>query len=157
MVQPQLGFLVELHWRLVPKYWSLSLDLDLLWARRATIGLLGASVSNLAPEENLLVLAVHGAKHQWLRLDWVCCVAELLRAHPELDWSRALENARACASERIMLLGVALARALVAAPVPASLAALIEDDQAIAPLVAEVRARMFAPPERELDPFAHAS
>ncbi|MFO0982774.1 MAG: nucleotidyltransferase family protein [Planctomycetota bacterium] len=149
--------LIELHWRLTPRHWPFDLDLEILWQRSQPCTLAGQQMLQLPPPENLVVLCVHGAKHQWSRLDWVCCVAELLRAHPEVDWRRVQELARSSNSERVLYLGLALARELLDAVLPVSIVRAVAEDESIPPLVSEVRQRMFGRTGRELDPFAHAA
>ena len=64
----------------------------------------------LAPEDSLLILCVHANKHQWSRLGWICDIAEMLRSHPDLNWPVVMEQARMLRSERMLLLGLLLAR-----------------------------------------------
>ena len=37
---------------------------------------------------------IHGAKHLWERLIWVCDIVELVKARPNLDWDRVISTAR---------------------------------------------------------------
>src|SRR3712207_8653927 len=41
---------------------------------------------------SLLILCVHGTKHIWGRLSWICDVAELLRTQPDMDWEYVLDR-----------------------------------------------------------------
>jgi hypothetical protein len=86
-------------------------------------------VLSLAPEDLLLLLCVHGGKHCWCQLNWICDVAELLRAHPELDWDQVLEQARTRGGMRMLLLGLRLARDLLEAPVPDEVSEKIAADR----------------------------
>ena len=51
-------------------------------------------MSSLAPEDNLLLLCMHGAKHCWSRLERVCDVAELITSHSNLDWVALVSRAK---------------------------------------------------------------
>ncbi|HHP7243708.1 MAG TPA: nucleotidyltransferase family protein, partial [Elainellaceae cyanobacterium] len=77
---------VDLHWRLTPRFFAIDLPVDELWERRQSVSLLGTSVPSLAPEDLLLALCIHGAKECWSKLKWVCDIAQLLRCYPQLDW-----------------------------------------------------------------------
>ncbi len=114
------GLLVELHTALLPRSFSFALDLEELWPRRRTVDLLGTEVQALAAEDLLLLLCAHGAKHLWQRLMWVADVAELLKACPGLCWQEVHERARRLRAERMLLLGLGLARHLLGAPWPAA-------------------------------------
>ena len=84
------GMVLELRWRLEltqPRFRS-NLGLDWVWPQRRTALLAGAEVPDMSPEITLLVLCMHGSKHMWSRLIWICDVAQLLVSSPGLDWQR---------------------------------------------------------------------
>jgi len=135
--------LVELHWRFTPRCFPFALDLEQLWEHRQPLSLGGTTVPSLAPEELILVLAVHGAKHSWERLNWICDVAELIRAHPRMDWGRVLRGAHSLHSERILFLGLRLARDLLGAPLPQEIEQHMVADRAAASLAVQAHERLF--------------
>lgn len=137
---------VELQWGVTRSFLSSPLDAEGLWERLQTVSLGGTSVPTLAPEDLLLLLCVHGAKHCWSRLAWICDIAELIRAHPELDWETILEQATARGGRRMLLLGVRLAHDLLGAPLPAHPAALVRADRTAKALATSVRDRLFPEP-----------
>ena len=70
----------------------------------------------MQPEDLLLVLCLHGSKHCWERLAWICDVAELIGANPELDWNEIMRRSAALNIEKAVMLGLDLASELVDAP-----------------------------------------
>jgi Uncharacterised nucleotidyltransferase len=118
MYRPADQILVELRWRVTPSYFSGSLDLDYLGEYIRPLQLMETEVPGLPPEELLVTLCIHGSKHQWDRLIWVCDVAELLRAHPGLDWQRVARHAARLGVGRAILCGLLVARTILDAPVP---------------------------------------
>ncbi|HYN15630.1 MAG TPA: nucleotidyltransferase family protein [Terriglobales bacterium] len=126
--------LVELQWRIVPRYFSVDFDFDWFWrtAVRASLG--SRDVPALAPEALLLVLSVHGAKHKWESLVWIADIAQLLHKHPDLDWDSILRSARALGIERLLFLALALAAELLSVQLPGPVAQLVTSDPAIASL-----------------------
>jgi hypothetical protein len=58
-----------------------SLDPKSLWERLEPIDLVGTAVLGLPLEDVLLFLCLHGFKHGWERVGWICDVTELLRVH----------------------------------------------------------------------------
>jgi hypothetical protein len=112
--------------------------------------LLGTTVSTLAPEDLLLALCAHGAKECWGKLKWICDVAELIRAYPNLDWDRVLTQAKQLHSQRMLLLGVGLARELLGVRVPETVLAAIQSDGASAILPSVDRASRIAGGNRAL-------
>ena len=87
LVRQDEKVLVELHWAITSWTFFFPLNPEHLWERLETGSLEGTPVRTLAPEDLLLILCVHGAKHYWSKLGWICDVAELLRVHPGLKWT----------------------------------------------------------------------
>jgi hypothetical protein len=101
------GVAVDLHWRLTPSHYPVQLDPEVLWRSRTTVGIAGSELPTLLPAAQLLLLAVHGAKHCWEAIGWLADVAWLTAAHPEA-WQGALELADETGCRRV----VELARSL---------------------------------------------
>lgn len=112
------GIVVELRWRVAPRHFRRDIGMDVLWPGRRSTNLQGTPVPDLAPEEKLILLCMHGTKHEWLRLFWVCDVAQLLKIHPDLDWERAERMAKHYGLFRCLVTGVLLTRSMAGAPVP---------------------------------------
>ncbi|HEX8355408.1 MAG TPA: nucleotidyltransferase family protein [Pyrinomonadaceae bacterium] len=139
---------VELHWEVSPApFASVPLG-EGAWERASTVTLHGAEVKCLAPEDLLLALAVHGTKHLWERLAWVCDVAALLNSRPGLDWDFVLRRARDSRVERMLHLALRLARGLAGAKLPEGLIASARDP-AVSGLASEVASGLFAGPGYE--------
>ncbi|MGH9942334.1 MAG: nucleotidyltransferase domain-containing protein [Pyrinomonadaceae bacterium] len=134
--------IVELHWDVAAKNFSAPFDREELWQRAGETPLNGGSVKTLAPEDLLLSLCVHGAKHQWERAAWVCDVAELLRAESGLDWGRLTLKARRSGSERLLWLGLSLAGKLLDAPLPPEIVREIACDPSLGRLCTIVSRRL---------------
>lgn len=113
------GAVVELHWRFTPRHFPFPLAGADLWGRTGWVDLPGLRAQSLSPEDMLLLLCVHGSKHCWERLSWVCDVAEMVRAEGGLDWGVALARARRLKVERMVHVGLLLASDVLGADAPA--------------------------------------
>lgn len=101
---------VDLQWGITQWSFGFPFDFEDAWNHRETISLAGAPVQNLGPEILLLQLCVHGTKHRWEQLKWICDIAQLVDAYREkLDWDRFLNQARLFGGERMLMLGLFLA------------------------------------------------
>jgi hypothetical protein len=138
--------LVELHWRVAARVSEFGLDYDRLWARLVTVRLAGHDLPALRPDDLLILLALHGAKHAWERLGWICDVAMLIGAEPGLDWDAAVREAERMRAERLLLLALRLAADLLGAALPDSVAQMARADPAVDRLVARVQEDLFVPP-----------
>lgn len=134
---------LDLQWKIVERAFSFPLDMGQLWARSQAIPFANTTVLSFAPEDLLLMLVIHGTKHVWQRLVWLCDVAELLRVQSELDWDRLLATVNASGGQRMLYLGLWLAHHLLDAPLPAVIRTQIEADAVVAELGMDVQARLF--------------
>lgn len=119
--RPADGMVIELRWRLEltqPRY-RYEVGMEWVWPRRRTARLAGADVPNLDAVSELLVLCMHGSKHAWSRLIWICDVAKVLESEPGLDWNLAQKEAKKVGLERCLALGVLLARLVAGTEIPA--------------------------------------
>jgi hypothetical protein len=134
---------VGLHWDFTPPYFSMPLDPERLWGRLESVSLAGTTALALPPEDLLTLLCVHGSRHCWARLEWICTVAEAVRRYPMIDWARLLERVGRMGGERMVLLGLVLARDLLGAELPEEIARRTRRDPALESLAARVRSRLF--------------
>ena len=109
--------IVELHWDVAPHLFASTMNSERLWQDLITLDLNGTPVKTFSAEDLIFSLCVHGSRHLWERLGWICDVAELLARHT-FDWTTLLERAAAADSERMFLLGLYLAERLLDAPLP---------------------------------------
>lgn len=80
------GIEVDLHWRLVPKHVSRSLDDAAIWERAKAAKLFDAFLPTLAPEDNFVALCLHAGEHTWSQISLFCDLAQLLAITPNFDW-----------------------------------------------------------------------
>lgn len=125
------GVLVELQWRLAPLYFSVPIDVRAMATRARRVPVAGRELPVMSPEDMLLVLCVHGAKHHWQSLKWLLDVALLIGKHRELSWPTLRERARASGIERFLGLGLLLCETILQMPIPADTDDKIRLDEAI--------------------------
>jgi hypothetical protein len=109
--------LLELQWRIVPRFYSIDLDVADLFRRADEIVLDGRPMRTLRAEDLLLVLCVHAAKHVWVQLSWLCDIAQLVKFR-QLDWNAIQNEARRLGIERIVSLNLLLAHRLLGSAMP---------------------------------------
>jgi hypothetical protein len=142
------GMVIELRWRLEltqPRF-RRSLGMDWVWPRRRVVMLAGAEVPNLDPEITLLVLCMHGSKHAWSRLIWICDVAQLLASFPSLDWKEVTHEAKRVGLWRTLALGVLLAHRVAGAEVPQAVLRRFESNATACSLVRHIEENLFDAP-----------
>jgi hypothetical protein len=146
--RPMDGRVLELRWRLelaVPKF-KRDLGMDWVWPQRQTTTLAGAEVPNMSPKITLLMLCMHGSKHTWSRLIWICDVAKLLNASPNLDWKEVTYQAKKAGLSRTLALGVLLAHRMAGTTVPQIILRNFELDTTARNLAQHIQENLFSAP-----------
>jgi hypothetical protein len=133
---------VELHWEVASSLFASSLQAEEFWGRLETMNLNNVTVKSLSTEDLLLSLCVHGSKHLWERLAWICDVAELVKTRIDLNWSVLLKRAAATKNDRMLFLGLYLANRLLDAPLPDQVRSKTEEE-VIVSLANKVEKRLF--------------
>lgn len=109
--------LLELQWALQPRFYAVDFDMDGLLDRAVKVKVAGRWVKTPSPEDLLLVLAVHAAKHVWGRVIWLCDIAQILK-RDDLNWDRVQSRAREIGVERILHVTLLLVNRLLGAGIP---------------------------------------
>lgn len=112
------GTLVELHWRLCESGLPWSLMAEEMLTRASHVELAGLRVPVAAPDDVMLALLWHGARHSWEQIEWLAAVAALAR-RVTVDWDALTARAAMHGGARAVRLGQSLlSRWCDAAPPP---------------------------------------
>jgi hypothetical protein len=129
--------LLELQWRILPRFYSVDFDTQGFLERRETVSLAGHSFKTLSAQDLLLVLSVHAAKHVWVQLSWLCDIAQLVKSH-QLDWDAIQDEAKRLGIERIVKLNLFLAQRLLGATLPPAIQERLRGDPSATVLADEI-------------------
>lgn len=124
------GLAVEVHWRIAQRAFIPRLRHEQLWTRLRSARLAGHPVPGLAVEDQFIALSVHGAKHLWLRLEWVTTLSVMLRRE-HVDWDLVVARAAEWGLLRIVLLSASLANTLLGTPLPPALREPLRTDSVL--------------------------
>lgn len=109
--------LVELQWQILPRFYAVDFDMEALFQRARPRRLADISVRSLSPEDLLLVLCVHAAKHAWIQLSWLCDVVQLAK-NESMDWNFFWSEAERLGARRIVAVTFLLAKRLLGSSIP---------------------------------------
>lgn len=135
--------LLEVQWAMQPRFYAADFDMNSLFQGAVNVTVAGHSMKTPCPEDLLLVLSAHAAKHVWGRLIWLCDIARLM-AQPTLDWSGIGARARSLGLVRILRVTMLLANRLLDANIPAVAQAAMPDDLAAESLADEIQTHLGA-------------
>ncbi len=135
------GNLIELQWALLPHFYGIDLRVDDLLARTSRTVVGGCEVPCLSPEDSLLVLCLHAAKHLWTRLIWLSDIAETMRTQA-IDYSLVFSRARALGIARNLGVSFWLVKNVLSAELPKLAEEMIAADPQDPALGAEFAGRL---------------
>ena len=109
--------LLEIQWRILPRFYAVGFTIERFFDRAIAVELCGRAVRTLCPEDLMLVLCVHAAKHAWTQLSWIREIGELSKS-PQLDWVVILNEAERLGICRILATSLGLANNLLGTEIP---------------------------------------
>ena len=121
---------LELQWALEAKFYAVDYDMKGLFQRAGSISVAGHPMKTPSPEDLLLALSVHAAKHVWGRLIWLCDIAQILKLQ-NLDWEWITRRAETAGIERILAVTLLLAQRFLDMPIPGPLETMAANKTAI--------------------------
>lgn len=135
--------LLELQWALQPRFYAVDFDMDGLFERAVNITVAGRRVKTPSPEDLLLVLSIHAAKHVWGRLLWLCDIVRIVKRE-NLNWDWAQSQAHRLGVERILHITLLLANRLLTTEIPAPIKDAVAADYAALAFVEPIAASVAA-------------
>jgi hypothetical protein len=135
---------VDLHWAIAQPHHANGLNQEVLWERVESVSLGGHSVLTFRPEEMMLFLSMHGSKHWWQQLGWICDVAQLVRARPNLDWKRVMRDADQAGCIKGLLIALELVKNMVGGTLPGHVLQMIDGSPKVKAVAHSVTKRLFS-------------
>lgn len=120
--------LLEVQWALQPRFYAVDFDMDGLFERAVNVTVAGRSVKTPSPEDLLLVLSVHAAKHVWGRLMWLCDIAQVVKRE-SVNWDVVQARAREIGIERILHITLLLTNRFLGMQIPGPIEQAVQADR----------------------------
>lgn len=120
---------VEIHWGIAPSFLSFAVDEASLWQRADSLVIQGQTVSRFSLEDQFMLLCIHGSRHLWERLGWLCDIAQLTQR--PIVWPQLLAQAQRLGGERVLLLSLLLCHELLGGSLPSELAGRVQQDKSL--------------------------
>ena len=141
--------LLEIQWRILPLFYAVDFNIERFFDRAIAVDLCERAVRTLCPEDLMLVLCVHAAKHAWTQLSWIREIGELSKSR-QFDWVVILNEAEQLGICRILAVSLALANNLFGAEIPEAVQGYAQRDDGVEVIVRRVL--LLLSQEEKLDP-----
>jgi len=135
--------LLEVQWALQPRFYAVDFDMDGLFERAVKVTIADRPVRTPSPEDLLLVLSVHAAKHVWGRLIWLRDIAQILKRE-NLNWDWVQARTRELGIDRILRITLLLVNRFLETTIPAAIESVVLADPAAQDLAEEIAAAVAA-------------
>jgi len=147
---PSNGLRIEIHWELLSRNYAISWDTESLWKKKKNIPINHVPVPTLSYEDLLLYICVHGSKHLFERLEWICDIDRVVRVHnADIDWERVSQTAKNTGIYRMFLLGLALAQSFFTLPLPEEIRQEIKKDRMLTEIIQKIIILNFSTPKNK--------
>ena len=113
---------IDLHWGIPPRRFWKSHHFEQLWENLGTINLMGQLIKTFSAEATLVIQCISVAKEPWKRsFKQICDAAQIIQAHPNLNWETALKLSSGLHSQRLFLTGLSVTCRVLDVPLPQSI------------------------------------
>jgi Uncharacterised nucleotidyltransferase len=129
--------LVEFHTERTFRYHPRPLPVEELFKRQVRVNIDSHEVPALSPEDELILICIHGAKHFWEQLSYIADVAAFI-GHQQLDWARVMSAAAEVGGERMLFVGLRLAADILGAPLPDRMVGQVRRDRTVGRLAGQI-------------------
>lgn len=102
LINQKNNTLVELHWRLLSNEFMADINTIDFFKNTTTVSIQGNKLKTLGLEELIIYLCIHGAKHQWERLEWLVDIDYLIKTQ-SVDWEKIISLTYQTSSEKMVL------------------------------------------------------
>ena len=128
-VRPTGNVIVEMQTEITLRYFPRELNFDALEKRLTRVSIAGGEILSFSPEDTIILLSVHGAKHFWERLMWIVDIAELSQSPTGIRWAEAFSRAKEMEVSRALNLALYLAHRMLEAPLPDDVLEIVSRDR----------------------------
>ena len=115
-IRDPYGNMIELHWELTGFYVSKGIMYNDIEPYLIETEFCGRPSLDLSDEMLVIYLCIHGIKHNYQKLDYICSIARLLQKAPSIDWQMVFDIGKRFKINRGLLFSLALVDNLFALP-----------------------------------------
>lgn len=115
---PKKDTFIEVHWGLLSKNYAIHWEERDLWKEREMIQIDRHPLETLSHTNHFLYLCVHGSKHLFERLSWVCDIDRYVQTQNDINWEEIFTHAKHLGILRILCLSLHLTHTLLNTPLP---------------------------------------
>jgi len=144
------GALIEINWDFKGNFLSLPANHEYFFNELEKSEISGFEISTPSFCNDLLMLCIHSAKHNWSRLVWICDVSESILIN-NIDWDSFIKKSDELEVKRIFLISLLLAKDLFEVKLPDIILDILKEDFYVINMAYKIKKQLFL--EENIDIF----
>lgn len=108
---------IEINWNFEGTFFSFPDDPGFLFNDFKEIRINGLEFKTFSSVNQLIMLCIHSAKHDWTRLSWICDISEFIKKN-DINWQEAFDKSKKLGVKRILLINLFLVKDLLGLELP---------------------------------------
>lgn len=116
-INKENGVKVEINWNFEGKFFNFADKPKFLFEDLKEFDINGHKINSFSSPNQLLMLSIHAAKHNWTLLYWICDISHFTQFE-DIDWIQIMEKAEKLGVIRILMINLFLARDLFGLKLP---------------------------------------
>lgn len=133
---------IDINWNFEGILFSFPNNPNFLFKNLELINFNSLEICNFSPVNQLLMLSIHCAKHDWKRLIWLCDISEFLMSQ-KIDWNEALVKAEKLGVKRILFINLLLSKDFFSLKIPNQILYKIDSDYYVKKISYEIKNSLF--------------
>jgi hypothetical protein len=134
---------IDLHYNFAPKNYAVSVETKSFFENLQLISIANTQINIFSTENLLLYLCLEGSKEYWRKLSRLCDLAESIQNH-NFDWDLLVKQAKSLGKERVLFLGVFLAKEVLDVSIPANIWELVGNNLSFKPSRGQINEFLFS-------------
>ncbi len=137
---------LDVHQGILSKQFSFTHNTEeWIWEDTKHISFVDRQILSFSAENLIIILCSQGGKDCWRWLNRICDLAEVIRAHPEVNWNNIWERITKLRMKRMLLLGLSLAHELLNVELPETIISKIEANPIVKSLSSQICRQFYFP------------
>ncbi|MGF7119192.1 nucleotidyltransferase domain-containing protein [Methanobacterium oryzae] len=140
-INKNIGIIIEVKWKFEGNFFSFS-DSNNLSNKLNTFDFNIFKIKTFSPVNQLLILCIHSAKHDWSSLSWICDISEFI-SNGNIDLLETLKKAEKLGLKRILLINLSLARIFFDLELPDEILYCLNSNHYVKKFSFQIKKRLF--------------
>ena len=138
------GVKIEINWSLEGLFFSFGNNPNFLFKDLKIHDINGLNFNTFSSVNQLIMLCIHCAKHDWSILFWICDISEFIKSHENINWHETLKRAEELSVKRILLINLFLAKNILGLDLPDEVLSHLNNDSSIRIISFQIKKRIFS-------------